>query len=84
MNPEYPVYIVSKGRWESRLTSKAFESMKVPYHIVIEPQEYKQYASVIDAKKILILPHKYLQDYDTFDNLGDSKCNRTVAARNFC
>lgn len=21
MNPEYPVYIISKGRWESRLTS---------------------------------------------------------------
>lgn len=56
MNPKYPVYIISKGRWSSRLTSKALEEMRMPYHIVIEPQEYLQYASVIDSKKILKLP----------------------------
>jgi hypothetical protein len=61
MNPEHPVYIVSKGRWESRLTSKALESMSVPYRIVVEPQEYDQYAAVIDSQKILVLP---------FSNLG--------------
>ncbi len=61
MNPKYPVYIISKGRWESRLTSKVLERIKVPYHIVIEPQEYEQYASAIDSKKILVLP---------FSNLG--------------
>jgi len=60
MNPKYPVYIISKGRWESRLTSKALERMKVPYHIVIEPQEYDQYASVIDKNKILTLPFSNL------------------------
>lgn len=61
MNPKYPVYIISKGRWESRLTSKALERMKVPYHIVIEPQEFDQYAAVIDPAKIYVLP---------FSNLG--------------
>lgn len=61
MNPKYPVYIISKGRWESRLTSKALEKCKVPYHIVIEPQEYDQYAAAIDPNKILVLP---------FSNLG--------------
>ncbi len=60
MNPEYPVYIISKGRWESRLTSKALERIKVPYHIVIEPQEYDEYADVIDKDKILVLPFKNL------------------------
>lgn len=55
-NPRYPVYIPSKGRWESRLTSKALESMHVPYRIVVEPQEYDQYAAVIDPAKILVLP----------------------------
>lgn len=49
MNPEYPVYIISKGRWESRLTSKALEKMRVPYHIVIEPQEIDDYAAEIRA-----------------------------------
>ena len=33
MNPKYPVYIISKGRWERRLTSKALEKMDVPYRI---------------------------------------------------
>ncbi len=61
MNPNYPVYIVSKGRWERRLTSKALERMNVPYSIVVEPQEYEKYASVIEPKKILVLP---------FSNLG--------------
>lgn len=61
MIPRYPVYIISKGRWESRMTSKALELSGVPYKIVIEPQEYKQYSSVIDPEKILVLP---------FSNLG--------------
>ena len=60
MNPSYPVYIISKGRWESRLTSKALEWMAVPYHIVIEPQEYDQYAAMIDPDKILVLPFSNL------------------------
>jgi len=60
MNPEYPVYIISKGRWELRHTSKALERMVVPYHIVIEPQEYDQYAAVIDPDRILVLPFSEL------------------------
>jgi hypothetical protein len=70
MNPNYPVYIISKGRWERRLTSKALERMSVPYRIVIEPQEYDQYAAVIDPGKILILP---------FSNLGQG----SIPARNW-
>jgi hypothetical protein len=58
--PKYPIYIISKGRHESRLTSKALEKMGVPYHIVIEPQEYELYASVIDKSKILVLPFSNL------------------------
>ena len=61
MNPIYPVYIISKGRWESRLTSRILEELKIPYSIVIEPQEWEKYASVIAPKKILKLP---------FSNLG--------------
>lgn len=61
-NPQYPVYIVSKGRADSRLTSKTLENMKVPYHIVIEPQDYDEYACIIDPKKLLVLP---------FSNHGD-------------
>lgn len=55
-NPRYPVYIISKGRWKSRMTSKALEAIGVPYQIVVEPQEYKNYAYYIDPKKIIQLP----------------------------
>lgn len=47
--PRYPVYIVSKGRWESRLTAKALDALGVPYRIVVEPQERDRYAAVIDG-----------------------------------
>ena len=55
--PRYPIYIVSLGRANSRLTSKSLEAMDVPYFIVVEPQQYDTYASVIDPKKILTLPY---------------------------
>jgi len=70
MNPKYPIYIISKGRWERRQTSKALEIMQVPYHIVVEPQEYKMYAANIDKSKILVLP---------FSNLGQG----SIPARNW-
>lgn len=70
MNPKYPIYIISKGRWQKRQTSKALEIMNVPYKIVIEPQEYKNYAEFIDKDKILVLP---------FSNLGQG----SIPARNW-
>jgi hypothetical protein len=83
MNPEYPIYIVSKGRWESRLTSKALERINVPYKIIVEEQEKDLYASVISEAKILVLPKNYLQEYETCDELGDTKGVGPGAARNF-
>lgn len=83
MNPKFPIYIVSKGRWSSRLTSKSLEAMGVPYFIVIEKQEYDSYAAVIDPKKILILDKRYQDAYDTFDELGYDKSKGPGAARNF-
>lgn len=70
MKPKYPVYIISKGRWDSRLTVKALEEDGVEYNIVIEPQEYGQYSAVISPDKILQLP---------FSNLGQG----SIPARNW-
>lgn len=67
---QYPIYIISKGRWKSRLTSKALEKLGIAYYIVIEPQEYDAYAAVIDAAKILMLP---------FQDLGQG----SIPARNW-
>src|SRR5687768_9806532 len=43
----YPIYVISKGRADTRLTSKALERLGLPYRIVIEPQERDEYAAVI-------------------------------------
>lgn len=73
-NPRYPIYIVSKGRSYSRLTSKALEGLGVPYYIVVEPQDYDEYVAVIDSKKVLKLP----EDTDPENPTGPGR------ARNFC
>ena len=59
MNPRFPVYIISKGRWQRRQTSRTLESMGVPYKIVVEPKEFEKYAEVIDKEKIIVLPSNF-------------------------
>ena len=66
----YPIYIISKGRWENRLTVKSLDVCGIDYKIVIEPQEYDDYSKVIAPEKILILP---------FSNLGQG----SIPARNW-
>lgn len=69
-NPKHPIFVISKGRWESRLTSNALERMRVPYRLVVEPQEFDNYAAVVDPARILVLP---------FSNLGQGG----IPARNW-
>lgn len=54
----YPIYIPTKGRYESRLTIKLFDRLGIDYTAVVEPQEFDNYAAVIDEKKILLTPHQ--------------------------
>ena len=70
MNPECPVYVISKGRHEVRYTVNALEERSVPYRIVVEPQEHALYAAHVDPRKILALP---------FGNLGQG----SIPARNW-
>jgi hypothetical protein len=41
----YPIYVISKGRSETRLTSNALERLGLHYRLVIEPQEETAYAA---------------------------------------
>ncbi len=59
VNPQYPVYIISKGRWEQRLTQQLLEKSNIPYKIVVEPSEYDKYAEVIDEKNIIKAPEDF-------------------------
>jgi len=82
MHPKYPVYIVSKGRWNNGLTTRALNVMGVKHYIIIERDEYEKYKSAVNAD-LLILPQEYLDNYDTCDELGDKKSKGPGAARNF-
>ena len=68
--PKYPVYIISKGRAYNPMTARFFEKIKIPYKIVIEPQEFEEYNKKIPKSKILVLP---------FSNLGKG----SIPARNW-
>jgi len=83
MNPRFPVYIVSKGRHDTRFTSRALEALGVPYFVVVEQQELELYASAIDRRKLLVLDRKFQDDYDTCDDLGATKSKGPGPARNF-
>lgn len=66
-NPKYPVYIVSKGRADSMLTSRSLNRMKIPHYITVEPQDEIPYRKAfidfnITHATLLILP---------FSNHGD-------------
>lgn len=76
---KFPIYVISKGRWKTPLTAEYLERLSIPYHLVVEPQEKKQYESIvwewgtpIDPSRILTLPH---------DNYGQG-CS--IPARNWC
>jgi len=67
-NPKYPVYIVSKGRSDSMITSRSLTRMKVPHYIAVEPQDIEPYTKALETFN--------LKDYVTlielpFSNHGD-------------
>ena len=67
---KYPIYIISKGRAESRLTVKALNKCNIDYKIFVEPQELNDYRKYIPDDNIIVLP---------FSNLGQG----SIPARNF-
>lgn len=68
---KYPIYIISKGRYEKTLTADNLEKSGLDYLIAVEPQEAEQYRKKLGDKRILVLP---------FSNLGVG----SFPARNYC
>lgn len=68
---KYPIYIISKGRYEKTLTADNFEKAGIDYLIAVEPQEYDLYCKKLGVKRVLKLP---------FSNLGVG----SYPARNYC
>jgi len=59
--PKYPIYVISKGRFENCLTAKFLIKDEVPFHLVVEQQEYEEYKNRLGKEYIYTLP---------FSNLG--------------
>lgn len=68
--PKYPIYVISKGRHDCCHTAKFLTDDKVPFRLVVEPQEADAYASVFGRERLLITP---------FSNLGQG----SIPSRNF-
>ena len=61
MQNKYPVYIISKGRFDVTMTANLFEADNLDYLIAVEPQEYDSYVNKLGKDRVLKLP---------FSNLG--------------
>lgn len=84
MAKQFPIYIPSKGRANTSYTAKNLLWMGIDdFHIIVEEQEYDDYAKVFDEKNLLILDKAYQDNYDTLDDLGYEKSKGPGAARNF-
>lgn len=68
---KYPIYIISKGRFEKTLTADNLDKSGLEYLIAVEPQEYDNYCNKLGSGKVLKLP---------FTNLGLG----SYPARNYC
>jgi len=77
ITPKYPIFIISKGRWDTRQTSKYLEWANIDYKIVVESSEYEQYAKVINPSKILIMPDEFKAEQVALGNGGG------IPVRNF-
>ena len=62
MNNKYPIYIPTKGRFKSRKTVNALLEMGADFRVVIEPQEEKEYLTLLNKSQILILPYSKPDD----------------------
>jgi hypothetical protein len=54
--PKYPIYVPSKGRYESAFTIKFLIEDKVPFYLVVEPQDADEYSKRFPEAKLLVLP----------------------------
>lgn len=67
----YPIYVISKGRHDCQMTSRALSRMGKKHYVVVEPQEKEKYLSLLpDFGEILVTP---------FSNLGQG----SIPVRNF-
>lgn len=83
MHPRFPLYIPSKSRAATALTPRFLDTISVDYRIVVEEQQLDDYAAHFPRERLLVLDPIYQRDYETLDDLGDTKSKGPGPARNF-
>lgn len=87
-NPKYPIYVISKNRWENKTwhTSFRLTQMNVKHYLVVEPQEYDKYIENFNNEyvEVIKMDMSYKDSYDVFSDLGNVDSTGPGACRNFC
>lgn len=81
-NPRFPIYIVSKGRYNRRPTANMLEMMGIDYYIIVEDYEAEFYNEKVKGN-VLVLPKKYKEEYDHFWPKDKENKHGAGAPRNF-
>lgn len=83
-NPQYPIYIISKGRSENCITADHLIKMGVPFNIVVEEQEIEDYARYYGYDRLITLDMSFKDAYDTYiPDFDETKSKGSGPARNF-
>lgn len=82
MNPEHPIFIPSKSRADIATTPDALDELGVPYRLIVEARQVDAYRERFPKDRLIVLDKQYQDDYNTFDDLGDTKSKGPGPARN--
>ena len=85
--PQFPLYVVSKGRSEYMVTSKFLTQLGVRHNVVVEPQQVKDYENAVKQMNLLAtivsLDMSFKDRYELCDDFGLTKSTGPGPARNF-
>jgi len=88
MQPQHPLYVVSKGRAAYMITSKALTRMGVSHFVVVEPSQAADYRAAVQAMnlsaEVIEMDMGLKEAYELCDDHGLSKSTGSGPARNFC
>jgi len=82
MKKKFPIYIPSYGRIENNSTAKVLEKMNIDYFLVVEKEEYRDYADYFGESNVIAVEDETRDNYDLLDDLGRNKSMGPGPARN--
>lgn len=81
--PRAPVIIPSKSRATTATTPRVLRHLGVPYRLIVEDAQHDEYAAVYGAERLLVLPQRYVEEYDPCVELEPGESRGSGPARNY-